>query len=71
MTFLNHQLKIAIRTLAMSVIGARLAGGMTLPEAINLLNKNGWSTSRLCGKLSEHGHSQEEVIQLLKEARIN
>ena len=39
--FAKHQIKIAKRTLEMSDIGARIMGGMTKPEAREVLKKHG------------------------------
>ncbi len=45
--FKRHQKKIAISTLKMSDVGARIMGGMTKNEAKMFLGSIGWSTAAI------------------------
>ena len=63
--FKKHQRRIALDTLKLSDIGARLMGGMDKPEAINFLRSIGYSDLQLTKLLSASTHSPQEISALL------
>jgi hypothetical protein len=68
--FLKHQLRIARNTLKLSEVGASILGGMTIPEAIFLLHRNGWSIFKLITTLQEQGHSTQDIDRLITESKL-
>ena len=43
----KHQMRIAIQTLKMSDVGAKISGGMSKPEAKAFLRRAGWSEKKI------------------------
>jgi hypothetical protein len=64
MTAEQHQHAIAWKTLSMSELGARLAGGPTLPEAIKIIRKAGKADIVIKAKMKASGHSDEAIAEL-------
>lgn len=64
----KHQKKIAIRTLELSTVGAKVMGGMGHKQAIAFLRSAGWSDAKLKGKLKQSGWKDAEIAKLLKES---
>lgn len=62
----KHQRRIALDTLRMSDLGARLAGGPTLIEAVQILrDKFGYNKVSLRNKLARYGHHPLDIERML------
>jgi len=60
-----HQKRIALSTLKMSIMGAKIAGGMNHTEAIKFLKSIGYTDSWIKLYLKKAGHNPTEIQQLL------
>lgn len=61
-----HQKKIALDTLKMSDAGARIAGGMSKPQAVMILQKNGYTNKKIFELLKKYGHTPFEIQEVMK-----
>ena len=62
----KHQKRIAIQTLRMSEIGAHIAGGPSLVDAIHILRDlYGYNDLMLRNKLKRYGHAPQDINRML------
>ena len=67
--FKTRQIQIAYDTLKMSEVGARCAGGPTLPDAVRILKENGIDDKQIRSRLFYYGHSEEDIKRFMEEAK--
>jgi hypothetical protein len=58
----QHQRKIALDTLRMSEVGARIMGGMDHCKAVRLLRDFGYSDTDIRTRLKAAGHDPEKFM---------
>lgn len=64
--FEQHKRRIALDTLKMSEMGAMIAGGPSLEEAVKILKKEyGYTNVILHNKLTRYGHHPKDIERLL------
>lgn len=63
----QHQMKIALSTLKMNSTMASIMGGMNLKEAYKFLRDHGRTDASVQSYMRKHGHSQEDINNLLSE----
>lgn len=60
-----HQTRIALDTLKLHKLGAKLMGGMTHVEAVNHLRSVGMTELEIESKLFAAGHSAKEIVNIM------
>ena len=63
----NHQKKIALKTLKLSKIGAKLLGGMDHKEAVKFLRSIGYSDKKIAAALTQGGHGGADIKEFMGE----
>lgn len=67
--FAKHSTKIALSTLKMHALGARLMGGMNHAQAVTYLTtKAGYSADKVRGLLKKAGHDDADIDAMFKSA---
>jgi len=61
-----HQRRIALDTLKLHKLGARIMGGMDHREAVKFLRSDGMSDLDIRTRLKAAGHSDEEADEFMK-----
>jgi hypothetical protein len=63
----THQKKIALSTLKMHEVGARIMGGMDHRQAVTFLRSIGYMDENIRAKLVEAGHDVEAIERFMKQ----
>jgi len=64
----THQRKIAVATLKMSAMGAKIAGGMDHAGAVAVLKDAGWSPAKIAAQLKKAGHDAADIKKWMHES---
>ena len=62
----THQKKIALSTLKMHEVGARIMGGMDHRQAVAFLRSIGHTDKSIHTKLTEAGHDAEAIERFMR-----
>ena len=64
----GHGKKIAIATLKLSAMGAKIMGGMDHAGAVLVLKDAGWSPKKIAAQLKKHGHGTADIKKWMGES---